>query len=672
MSTIASTVGDRMVVHTGGGDREFLAGVNLGSTVPGKWPGEQAIGRDVFRRWIPQMQEIGIRAIRVYTIMPPAFYEELRSFNMANPTSPLLLAHGVWIPERGFEHRDLFHPDLVDEFRSEMADAVAVVHGEANLPTRPGHAGGEYRADVSEWLVSWLIGVEWDPRVIRDSDAANEGVEPFAGTFFENQGDPTPTEVWLARALDELATLEAARGVSMPLAFVNWPTTDPLDHPEEPSPTEVLVGIDANAIRPTAAWPGGYYATYHAYPYYPDFQRYEPGIADFAHRGRTDAYAGYLTALQAHHRDLPIVISEFGVPSGLAHAHFGPQGRDQGAHPEQQQMAIDAELLDVIREVGLAGGFVFEWADEWFKHTWNTVDFELPAERRALWNNVWTNEAHFGIVAVEAGDAPVVILDGVESEWQDNGSQVILESPVGIREVRAVKDEAFLHLRIRTDGDEVWRQAPLVVGFDVIPGSGGGLPGMPGVDPDADYAVILEEAGGRAMVRASNDPYGIRFAWQRGYEVVDPASFADGSGVWNPHRLIVSHPLVAPSGEALPVEVVEAGQMIFGSSDPAAPEFDSRATWNAAGSVIELRVPYQAIGFSDPSSLQAYRIDADGAVSTEVVDHIGITVAHAGDVHETGGYVWEPWQSPSWHERRKAGSDVLAAAFERANRLFED
>jgi hypothetical protein len=674
LTTIASTVGDRMVVYTADGERDFIAGVNLGPTVPGTWPGEQAIPREVFRRWFPQMRDVGIRALRVYTIMTPAFYEELRDFNLANPETPLLLAHGVWIPERNLEHGDLFHPGLVDEFRAEMADAVAVVHGDASLPMRSGHAHGEYRADVSQWLVSWLVGVEWDPQVIRASDEANSDVRSYAGVYFENQGDPSPTEVWLAQALDELATLEAARGVSMPLAFVNWPTTDPLDHPDEPLETEDLVGIDANTIRPTAEWPGGYYATYHAYPYYPDFQRHEAGIAEFVHQGRTDAYAGYLTALQAHHRDLPVVISEFGVPSGLAHAHFGPQGRNQGAHSEQDQMAINAELLDVIREVGLAGGFVFEWADEWFKHTWNTVDYEIPADRRALWQNMWTNEAHFGILAVGAGDTPVVIIDGEESEWDDNGSQVIFESPVGVREVRAVKDESFLHLLIRTDGDDVWREQPVVIGIDVIAGGGGGLPGANGADPDADYAVVIgpTEDDGSVMVRASNDPYAIQYAWQRGYEDVDPEDFSDDSGVWNLQRLIVNRPHLLASGEALPVEVMEAGRMIFGTSDPAATEFDSRATWNGSGSIIEVRLPYQAIGFADPSSMLAYRVGQDGQVSTESVERIGITVAHAGNLYETTGYAWERWQSASWHERLKAGAAALGAAFERGNGLGGD
>jgi len=281
--------------------------------------------------------------------------------------------------------------------------------------------------------------------------------------------------VWLAEMLDHLAELEAGRGVTMPLTFVNWPTTDPLHHPDEPLEGEDLVGVDHNHVRPTASWPGGYYASYHAYPYYPDFQRYEEGIAGFELGGEEDNYAGYLTKLKEHHAGIPVVITEFGVPSAMASAHFGPQGRNQGGHNERDQMGINADLLRTIEEVGLSGGLVFEWTDEWFKFTWNTIDYELPSNRRSLWTDPWTNEANFGVVATDPGSAQTVVLDGDDSEWTENGSQVIFESTGSVREVRALKDEGYLYLRIRTDEGDLWRETPVVVGFDVLAGDAAGF-----------------------------------------------------------------------------------------------------------------------------------------------------------------------------------------------------
>ncbi len=667
----AWTDGDQLLINTGGGLRDFVAGVNLGPTIPGFSPGEQAIRPEDFEAWFPQMRELGLRAIRVYTIMPPAFYQELRAHNLANPTAPLLLVHGVWIPEeRFYETYDLFDAEIRAEFKDEIERAVAVVHGDITLPDRPGHAWGTYDADVTPWLMSWAIGVEWDPYATRASDVANAGVTPHAGEFFENTPDASPTEVWLAEMLDHLAGLEAERGVTMPLTFVNWPTTDPLVHPKEPLESEDLVGVDHNHVRPTSAWPGGYYASYHAYPYWPDFQRYEERIAGFLLDGTQDNYAGYLTKLRDHHTGMPVVITEYGVPSAMASAHNGPQGRNQGGHSEQEQMAINADLLGAIEAVGLSGAFVFEWIDEWFKFTWNTIDYELPPDRRSLWSNPWTNEANFGLIAADPGTGPVVVVDGDDGEWTDNHSQVILESDGAVREVRAVKDEGYLYLRLYTDEREPWRKNPLVIGIDVVSGESGGLPGRPGVSPESDHAIVLgpTEADGRILVRASNDPYAIQYGWLRNYEEIDPAALEEGSGVWRVQTLVVSRLMTLPdTGAERPAETIQPGIMVFGSSDPDSGEFESRATWNAKGNVIEVRLPYMAIGFSDPSSLQALRIHADGTASTETVARVGITVVLGDDVLVTNGYAWGPWQRASWHERLKAGAWRFAEAVIAAN-----
>jgi len=671
LSRFAYTDDERLVLRTASGERDFIAGVNLGPTVPGYFPGEQAIRREDFRRWLAQMADLGLRAVRVYTIMPPEFYEELLAHNQSQSDRPLYLVQGVWIPEEAFlETENLFHPSVRWGFREEIGRAVAVTHGDINLEETPGHAWGRYEADVSPWLLAWAIGVELDPVAVRISDQRNEGQSPYVGQYFGSAVVATPTEDWLAEMLDLLANLEVEHGVTNPVTFVNWPTTDPLSHPDEPLETEDLVGIDANNIIPTDRWPGGYFASYHVYPYYPDFQRYEDGVADFQYEGRADPYAGYLAALLRHHEGMPVVVTEFGVPSGMAHAHFGPLGRNQGGHSEQEQMEINAELLNIIEEVGASGGFVFEWVDEWFKFTWNTIDLEIPGDRRSLWMNPWNNEAHFGLVAVEPGESATVLIDGDDREWLDNGSQVILETEGAIREIRAVKDEGYLYLRLVTDQPDLLLTSKVTVGFDVISGGNSGLPDLAGVAPESDYALSLNGDSGTMWIRGSNDPFLIQYGIVRDYVEVDPAQVAEGSGFWSPERLIANRPMTIPtSGESFDAEIVQVGTMEAGTSDPTDPGFNSRVTWQASGKVIELRLPFPAIGFSDPSSLLAYRVAPGGTVSTEKVDRIGITVVADTERFVTSGFGWEAWQLPTWHERFKADAAVFADAVTAANSM---
>lgn len=675
LSRLARTEGERLILSLAGGNVDYIVGVNVGPTVPGTQPGELAIPREVWRRWIAAIADAGFHAIRIYTVQPPHFYQELRAHNLARPDEALYLVHGVWLDQTRFRAAsDLFDPSVREHMRQDIVDAIAVVHGNAVLPERPGYASGRYDADVSPWLLSWAIGVEMDPALTAASDRRNAGRPPYEGAYFSSVPGSTPTETWLAEMLDLTATHEAQRGVTVPLTFTNWPTTDPLDHPSEPLPSEDLVGIDANHVVTHASWPGGYYASYHAYPYYPDFQRYEPGVADFEHAGRTDPYAGYLTRLREHHRGMPVVVLETGVPSSLGSAHHGPLGRDQGGHDERTQLAIDGEILELLHELGIAGGFLFEWADEWFKFTWNTIDYELPPGRRQLWQNPLTNEAHFGLLAIE--DArPVPVVDGDPTTgsgdalaWDGVLTQTIHEGRGAIREVRAAHDASYVYLRVTLDAPEAWRVAPLVIGFDVVPGGNGSLPGLAdafGVGADADTAVVVSADGTHAYVRASNDPNDILYGRVRGYYPVDRAALALDSGVWNAQRLITNRPYVVPTtGEPRPAEWFDLNPLPQGVTDPAHPAFDSRALWAASGVTVELRVPHMVVGFSDPSSLQAWRIADDGAIHTETVERVGLSVAWGSAQTVvanaiTTSYGWDPWNRVQWRERPKAGFEAL-------------
>ena len=52
---------------------------------------------------------------------------------------------------------------------------------------------------------------------------------------------------------------------------------------------------------------------------------------------------------------MPLVISEYGVPSSRGVAHVQPQGRSHGGHSEKEQAEINARLTREIYEAGAAG-----------------------------------------------------------------------------------------------------------------------------------------------------------------------------------------------------------------------------------------------------------------------------------------------------------------------------
>jgi hypothetical protein len=606
-------------------DPRFWPGVNLGATTPGHSPGELAPTRADYDRWLDGIGKLGARVVRVYTILRPDFYDALAAYNKRHLDAPLHFIQGVWIPEEEFlAAQDAYAPAVTRGFDDEIADAVAVVHGDADLPERPGHASGSYRTDVSRWLLAWSPGIEWDPYATRATDRKHAGQPPYRGRYITTTAAASPMESWIAARLDGLAKLEADRGWSRPVTFTNWLTADPLHHPEEPL-AEDMVSVDAMHLKATADWPGGFFASYHAYPYYPDFLRLQP-----SYRRARDPYAAYLRELRAHHRGQAVMITEFGVPTGIGIAHFGPLGRDQGDHSEQEAGAIDAAMMRDVRHAGYAGGVLFEWTDEWFKRTWNTQDAEQPADRRQLWQNAMTNEEQFGIVASEPR-APVTI-DGRTDEWRRNGSRTI-------GDLRVTHDPSYLYLLVPSGRREVT--------FDVPRGG-----------PD----VKLELGPGRRariLQAAWTDPIAFQYGLARHYVRVDPADLKPGSGKWVSPRLIVNRPYVVPSTrERRPVELVDVGHLRWGAASA-----DGRNTVDGDDQAVEVRIPWQLLGFGDPSSHTVYVPRTDGSIGTEKVGPIRIASAGA-----SGDYQWDDWTAVQWRERRKAGWDAIARSFAEAAR----
>ena len=649
-------------------DRKFVSsfwpGVNLGSTIPGSQPGELAASRDDYDRWLKGMGDLGARVVRVYTISRPVFYDAVLDYNANHPQAPVFVLHGIWLPDEEdfYATGNIYTPAVTNSFDAEIEDAVRVVHGDATLPERPGHASGTYQSDISKWLLGWSAGIEWDPTATHSTDMKNAGINPYVGRYITATSKATPMESWLAARLDHLANQEAQRGWSRPLTFTNWVTCDPLKpHRYEPPDKENLVTIDAKHLAATDRWPGGFFASYHVYPYYPEFLRLTPTYQQYRRPsdGVIDPYSGYLHQLRAHHGDQAVMITEFGVPTGPGIAHLGALGRNQGHHSEQQQGEIDARLARNIHEEKYAGAIVFEWIDEWFKFTWNTQELELPGDRRQMWHNVYTNEAQFGLVAAEPGEKETIVrLDGDGSEWEHNGSQVIATSDRSVREVRAVNDEAYLYLRLRLADESVLTNGRIVVGLDVRDGGNRGLPGLPGVMPSADVAVELGPGRtGRFLQAGWSEPTRIYYGLGLHMFHVDPAQLEANSGAWVTPLQILNKPETVPAtGERVAVELFDQSKVVW-TDNP----HDVLAFAAGKGTIIELRLPYMLLGFSDPSSHKLFIQRADGKVETTDFKRVGIGIYAGDSLLETSGFSWDPWDTVKWHERRKAGFATVAA-----------
>lgn len=648
-SIVSTTSGPELALHTQHGDVTFWSGVNLGSTIPGRNPGELAASQEDYARWITQIGELGARFIRNYTILPPSFYDSLLEYNTSHKDMPLYLIQGVYLPDESYvESKDLFASESTALFTEELLSASAAVSGDLQRTQKPGFASGTWSSDISPWLAGWIIGAELDPIAIEASDLLNQNQPEFTGEYFVSTApvreQTTATERWLAARMDELATAEALRGRSMPIAFSNWPTDDPLDHPSEPRISEDIVSIDANHILPTDRWPGGTFADYHAYPYYPDFLRYEDKLQIKGSRGTIDAYEAYLVELKNHHAQagIPTVVGEFGVPSSLGKAHIGTNARDEGGHTEQEAMSMDADMMRMMKRIGMAGALVFEWSDEWFKTAWNVAPRTAPVdgERRALWHDALNKEQWFGVLATDA----------VPAGWR-----TIYEAPRGLLSLAVNSDPVYLTLKAKFS---TVPQSEIKIGFDVLPDAGQLLPEEDSGDAVNEVAVVINptnKTAGAYISHALNPIY---------LDGLDPVDYSPSFiGPWDLQQMSLNRSWPSVNGyPARDAEFLNVGELISGTWNPQSKTYNSLATWNISGKTLNIRIPWSMLGMADPSSLNALKI-VDGKGVAAPVEAIQTVLKYNNTLINSGRITWEGWNSVSYTERLKSGADEISAAW---------
>ncbi|WP_231687060.1 hypothetical protein [Bacillus sp. JCM 19034] len=355
---------DQYEVYVDGKWQEMtIKGVNMGMGKPGSFPGEAMIREEDYKRWFKQIGEMGANTIRVYTVHPPGFYRALKEYNEAHPDQPLYLFHGAWFNEESdfyVENRE--NPDIpppaIEEgntipFQEEMKTIIDVIHGETFIDQTRGHAYGIYDADVSDYVIGWIIGIEWEPDFVVNTNEVYSDLGEYDGRFVKTE-NAEAFEYWLAEQMDLMLSYEAEHyGYVRPVSFTNWVTTDLLTHPAEPNEDEDKVGIDPNVIKLKDEMEEvGQFASYHVYPYYPDFLNFEERYLNYIdHRGQPNNYAAYLEDLHEVH-EIPILIAEFGVPSTRGKTHNNPNGWNQGHLTEDEQGEIVVSLFEDILHEG--------------------------------------------------------------------------------------------------------------------------------------------------------------------------------------------------------------------------------------------------------------------------------------------------------------------------------
>ena len=636
----------------------FIKGVNLGTALPGKWFTEFPQDENIYKEWLSSIKDMNLNTIRVYTLMPPAFYRALRYFNLNDQRGPLFLIQEIW-PEEHPPENNYLDSDYDAGFRREIGMDIDAVHGAADIPLRPGRAWGRYRSDVSAWTLAFLIGRELEPDEVRDTDFLNSGYT-YAGRYISAEAG-SPTEAWLARSCDYAAEYETDfYGKARPLGIVNWPTLDPLRHPSEwrdlelngQAPFNDREQVDIRHFTVSADFYPGFFGAYHIYPNYPDFMNNQESYSGYSDDQGTFRYRGYLEEFIETHSGYPALVAEYGLSTSSSTAHLNPDGYDHGGLPETEQAAGIIRMTEAIRQTGYAGAVIFEWMDEWAKKTWTFEPFMVPYNRHALWHNVMDPEQNYGLMAMESASVRGLV------ERSADGAAVEIWG-----------DEAYLHIELKGIPEELRSGGRLFLGLDTY-ARDRGITHFPGVKTGRsevpsgmEFLVDIGLAGAGPSRLSAAGSYNIG---QFGF-----ASSDRGGQEFSPVRILVNRGYLDSNGRSVDPGYTELGLLNHGDFSGQ----QNRVLITDEG--VSIRLPWSLLNVTDPSTGMV--LDDPGRYASypgqDVLSVTESTSLVLYPLFVKSGQVfldpfpdgiespWDGWNRPSYRERPKASMEILKAYF---------
>ncbi len=660
------------VLGSNGWDKTYISGVNIGPAAPGYYPGSPPNDAEMYARWLDAAGKMNANVVRVYTLLPPAFYRAFK--HQAARGSKLSIYQQIWVGDP--PNKDLYDRKFMEETKTEIRYVLDAIHGRADVPQKHARGSGVFDQDVSDRVGAILLGREIEPSTAIQTNIVNAGHAGYTGKFI-SVDHATPTEAWFAEMLDYVVTYELdTYNWEHPVAIVNWPPLDPLTHPTEASNSQEVayrirkgeqlaqpqgveddndvVSIDEAKFKPSPSFFAGMFASYHVYPYYPDFLLLDPGYLKARDSQGLNPMYGYVQQLRAR-IPMPLVISEYGVPDSIGISHVHPYGWHHGGHTEQEQAEILARLGKSVQEAGCAGGIVFSLIDEWYKHNWLTVDFENPLDRSALWFNALDPEKSYGVIGFHTRKWQLFNSDPAAWEREQTLYSNVPLTPAKdgsdgartIRSVQAAVDEGFLYLRInveclgcgkhrRRDQLPNFESVAYAVAINTLPGRAGTetLPFGVNLPSGANFLLYLTEPSeSRLLIADTYNPYQVKpkpgvaneteISYRRGVSIAKESNGSFVEMVVETNRKRYGRDGTAYSGQRYSRSLLR-----YGSGNPNAPDYDSLAEWFAdvKHNAIIVRIPWGKLYVTDPSNHAVFN-GIDGQLKVHTATSPGVELS---------------------------------------------
>lgn len=651
-----------------------VRGVNLGLGIPGHFATERAIDKERYLDWIKKIKDMGANTIRIYTLAGDDFYDALYEYNSTHKEDPIYIIHGVWLDDNiHMSNVDAYDKRFGENIIKNAKNVIDAIHGRLKLKSIEDSGKQRYSKDVSRWVIGYIFGVEWEYDTVIYTNKINVGMQQYDGKYIYTE-DASPFEIFLAKTVDKIISYESQKyGQHRNFALSNWPTTDPLEYDES---ERLLNGkyaeVDVENIKVTDKFKSNQFASYHIYPYYPEFE--------YKGDNNINLYKDYLTKICNHH-SIPVIISEFGVPSSRGRASYEQNrkfGRDQGNLTEKEQGKAVINMYKDIMESGAAGAIVFIWQDEWFKRTWNTMA-NIDLSNTAYWSDYQTNEQYFGLLSFDPGEKESVCYpDGDKSEWSKKN---IIRKDSNYN-ISYKYDEKYLYFMVDTKGKNI-KKEKLFIPIDTTQKTGSKEIGKMKVKTDryVDFVITLDgEKNSKILVQDrydnvetmhSKNLYKYFNAYSNppkkdssNFKIIRNVLF-EGDYYFRDKKVDINSYIKGLYEDAARSYVLSqvdyTGNLLHGNGNPKSEHFNNLADFCYGNDFVEIRIPWQLLNFYNPSEMEIH----DDYYECYGVEPLKIDKIYAGVGKSSEEIKLAPMELKGWgkkvtyHERLKESYYIL-------------
>ena len=669
------TVQNQIMVYKENTWRPFtIKGMNIGTGYPGYFPNDFGIDEETYTRWFKQIGDMNANTIRVYKEQSPAFYNALLNYNK-QAKQPLYLLQGIDFSEKIMYSTDnVLEDDTFDVLAKSAHHLVDALHGDYLHYDLHSNTLNAYTADVSEYVMGYILGIEWDEMFVEYTCRLNSHLDGFRGEYLQTNKQANGFEIFLTRWGDDLLAYENDVYQEQKLiSFCNWPLTDPFINEFElkANPSADVVEdseaiIDVENIMPTSACKSGVFASYNVYPYYPYFLQYGQYTKGVDEKGKNNPYQTYLKALVNHH-EMPVIITEYGAPASRSttYEESWKQIHHGGLNEDEQGKAL-ASMYHDIQQAGCSGSIAFAWQDEWYKKAWNEK-LMADLDQRHMWSNAECSEQNFGVLAFEPGTAEDMFYpDGKYEEWtkehlvyQDKALSIYMYS-----------DEKYMHFMIH-DPTLKDNKKKKTLAFDIHPTLGCSTYGNRTFDSKIDFVLDIDPAK-KASLKVVHDYDTLIFSALGGYgeQSLYITERIEEKIKREIHTKDAFQLVTRAKGSIkdtlnLTWSVNPVGNFKFGNANPQAKSYDSNADFFMDSEHIEIRIPWQLLNFYDPSNrmiINDYH-KTHYHIEPIQIDNIKFQYDDGVTLHKEFFYPLKSWKNLEFHERLKKSYYVLQDLF---------